>query len=98
MELSISKTKGKAETIEVSDLAFGKDFNQDLVHQTVTAYLAGARQGTRAQKIVLQFLVAEENLGIKKVLAVLELELFEAQFGVQVVLHSQPNHKIILRK
>lgn len=50
MELSISKTKGKAETIEVSDLAFGKDFNQDLVHQTVTAYLAGARQGTRAQK------------------------------------------------
>ena len=50
MELSISKTKGKAETIEDSDLAFGKDFNQDLVHQTVTAYLAGARQGTRAQK------------------------------------------------
>ena len=50
MELSISKTKGKSETIEVSDLAFGKDFNQDLVHQTVTAYLAGARQGTRAQK------------------------------------------------
>jgi large subunit ribosomal protein L4 len=50
MELSISKTKGKAETIEVSDMAFGKKFNQDLVHQTVTAYLAGARQGTRAQK------------------------------------------------
>jgi len=50
MELSISNTKGKAETIEVSDLAFGKEFNQDLVHQTVTAYLAGARQGTRAQK------------------------------------------------
>ena len=50
MELSISKTKGKTETIEVSDLAFGKEFNEDLVHQTVTAYLAGARQGTRAQK------------------------------------------------
>jgi|TARA_B110000503_G_scaffold44130_1_gene72091 large subunit ribosomal protein L4 len=50
MELSISKIKGKAETIEVSDLTFGKEFNEDLVHQTVTAYLAGARQGTRAQK------------------------------------------------
>jgi large subunit ribosomal protein L4 len=36
--------------VEVSDAAFAKDFNEDLVHQVVTAYLAGARQGTRAQK------------------------------------------------
>ena len=50
MELSIATTKGTAGTVEVSDVAFGKEFNQDLVHQAVTAYLAGARQGTRAQK------------------------------------------------
>ncbi|MDX2463522.1 MAG: 50S ribosomal protein L4 [Porticoccus sp.] len=50
MELSIATTKGAAGTVEVSDVAFGKEFNQDLVHQAVTAYLAGARQGTRAQK------------------------------------------------
>lgn len=37
-------------SVEVSDATFGKDFNESLVHQVVTAYLAGARQGTRAQK------------------------------------------------
>ena len=51
MELSISKpgnaTAGK---VSVSDVAFAREFNEDLVHQVVTAYLAGARQGTRAQK------------------------------------------------
>ena len=50
MELSIATPKGKGGTVEVSDNAFGKEFNQDLVHQAVTAYMAGARQGTRAQK------------------------------------------------
>ncbi|MDF1780888.1 MAG: 50S ribosomal protein L4 [Alcanivoracaceae bacterium] len=37
-------------TITVSEVAFGKDFNEPLVHQVVTAYLAGARQGSKAQK------------------------------------------------
>ncbi|WP_461522064.1 50S ribosomal protein L4 [Porticoccus sp.] len=50
MELNIATPQGNAGTVEVSDLAFGKEFNQDLVHQAVTAYMAGARQGTRAQK------------------------------------------------
>lgn len=34
----------------VSDSVFGADFNQALVHQVVTAYLAGGRAGTKAQK------------------------------------------------
>ena len=37
-------------TVEVSDHTFGREFNEALIHQVVTAYLAGARQGTRAQK------------------------------------------------
>lgn len=37
-------------SIEVSEVAFGRDFNEALVHQVVTAYLAGGRQGTRKQK------------------------------------------------
>ena len=37
-------------TISVSEVAFGKEFNEPLVHQVVTAFLAGGRQGTRAQK------------------------------------------------
>jgi large subunit ribosomal protein L4 len=39
-----------AGTVEVSDSAFGKEYNEDLVYQVVNAYLAGSRQGTRAQK------------------------------------------------
>ena len=51
MELSIVKP-GTAEsgTVSVSDVAFAREYNEDLVHQVVTAYLSGARQGTRAQK------------------------------------------------
>jgi len=36
--------------VELSDVAFGREFNEALVHQVVTAYLAGGRQGSRAQK------------------------------------------------
>lgn len=36
--------------ISVSDEIFGRDFSESLVHQAVTAYLAGARSGTKAQK------------------------------------------------
>jgi large subunit ribosomal protein L4 len=37
-------------SVEVQDAAFGAEFNEALVHQVVTAYLAGARAGTKAQK------------------------------------------------
>jgi large subunit ribosomal protein L4 len=47
MNLTIAGANG---SVEVSELAFGKEFNEALVHQVVTAYLAGGRQGTRAQK------------------------------------------------
>ncbi len=36
--------------INVSDEIFGRDFSESLVHQAVTAYLAGGRSGTKAQK------------------------------------------------
>lgn len=47
MELTIT---GSGKGISVSDLTFAREFNEPLVHQVVTAYMAGARQGTRAQK------------------------------------------------
>jgi large subunit ribosomal protein L4 len=37
-------------SLQVSDAVFGADYNESLVHQVVTAYMAGARAGTRAQK------------------------------------------------
>jgi len=46
MELAVAG--GSA--IEVSNATFGRDFSEALVHQVVTAYLAGGRAGTKAQK------------------------------------------------
>lgn len=37
-------------SVSVSDSVFGADYNEGLVHQIVTAYLAGGRAGTSAQK------------------------------------------------
>ena len=51
MQLALAAPgKAKAGTVEVSDAAFGREYNEDLVHQVVVAYLAGGRQGSRAQK------------------------------------------------
>ena len=46
MELAVAG--GNA--INVSEATFGRDFSEALVHQVVTAYLAGGRAGTKAQK------------------------------------------------
>ena len=47
MNLNLTGTEG---TIEVSEVAFAREYNEALVHQVVTSYLAGGRQGSRAQK------------------------------------------------
>jgi large subunit ribosomal protein L4 len=44
------KVQGSKSTLELADATFGAAFNEPLVHQVVTAYLAGARAGTKAQK------------------------------------------------
>lgn len=51
MELNVVKPgAGDAGTVSVSEVTFAREYNESLVHQVVTAYLAGGRQGTRAQK------------------------------------------------
>lgn len=50
MELKIVNPGGAQGTVNVSEVAFGREFNQDLVHQAVVAFMAGGRQGTKAQK------------------------------------------------
>jgi large subunit ribosomal protein L4 len=52
MELALTTAGGKAssKTVAVADSTFDREFNEGLVHQLVTAYLAGGRAGTRAQK------------------------------------------------
>jgi large subunit ribosomal protein L4 len=43
-------TVNGGEAIEVSDAVFDRPYVEDLVHQVVVAYMAGARSGTKAQK------------------------------------------------
>lgn len=51
MELNIATLEGgSAGKVQVSETAFGRAYNEDLIHQAVTAYLSGGRQGSRAQK------------------------------------------------
>jgi large subunit ribosomal protein L4 len=51
MELKLIDDQGQATaSVAASDATFGRAYNEALVHQIVTAFLANARQGTRAQK------------------------------------------------
>ena len=50
MDLKLIDDKGQASTVAGSDALFGRDYNEALIHQVVTAFQANARQGTRAQK------------------------------------------------
>jgi large subunit ribosomal protein L4 len=47
MDLVIANSK---DSVAVSDATFSREYNEALVHQVVTAYMAGGRQGTVAQK------------------------------------------------
>ena len=44
------KNATPASDIQLSDVAFGRAYNEALVHQVVTAYMAAGRSGTKAQK------------------------------------------------
>lgn len=51
MELKVINASGDAQAaVAASDALFGREFNEALVHQVVTAYFANARSGNRAQK------------------------------------------------
>jgi hypothetical protein len=74
--------------VEVAEAIFGQSFNETLVHQLVTRYLAGARAGTKAQKHDLMSVVVVQNHGDKKVRGAQDLVQYAVQSGVRVVLLS----------
>ena len=47
--MKLKVANGGAE-LSVSDTNFGAEYNESLVHQLVTAYMAGGRSGTKRQK------------------------------------------------
>jgi large subunit ribosomal protein L4 len=52
MDLQLTTASGNAskKSVEVADAAFAREYNEALIHQVVTAYLAGGRAGTRSTK------------------------------------------------
>lgn len=51
MELKLINVQGQDNgALSVNEAVFGREYNEDLVHQVVTAFLANARSGTRKQK------------------------------------------------
>ena len=51
MQLELLNDQGQAASkYDAPETVFGREYNEDLVHQIVVAYQANARQGTRAQK------------------------------------------------
>lgn len=51
MEIKLLNDSGQqASTLQVSDVLFGREYNEALVHQVVVAYMANARSANRAQK------------------------------------------------
>jgi large subunit ribosomal protein L4 len=50
MSMKLQMHGATGEELQVSEIAFGREFNEGLVHQVVTAYQAAGRSGTKAQK------------------------------------------------
>ena len=50
LQIPALNEKDSSGKVEVNEAVFGQPFNETLVHQLVTRYLAGARAGTKAQK------------------------------------------------
>ena len=49
MKLKLVNDGAKESEVQVSDVAFAREFNESLVHQVVTAYMAAGRSGTKRQ-------------------------------------------------
>ena len=50
MQVNLVLDAGGAGSVDLADGTFAADYNEALVHQVVTAYMAGSRRGTKSQK------------------------------------------------
>lgn len=50
LQVPVLNEQDSAGKVEVNEAIFGQSFNETLIHQLITRYLAGARAGTKAQK------------------------------------------------
>ena len=95
MELKVIDAKGQVSgSLAASDALFAREYNEALVHQLVTAFLANARSGNRAQ-----LTRADVKHSTKKVLAALVLVCPLLRCGEGVAVHSRISlMKTLLRR
>ena len=69
MQVELLNDQGQASAkYDAPETVFGREYNEDLVHQIVVAYQANARQGTRAQKTANKSSTPPRSRSSKKVL------------------------------
>jgi large subunit ribosomal protein L4 len=99
MQLAMTNKSGKASgNIDLSDAVFGQEFNEDLVHQVVTAYMAGGRAGTKAQKTRSQVSGGGKKPFRQKGTGRARAGTIPARCGVPVARYSPPPRATIPRK
>ena len=77
MKLNLVNSESKTD-ISLPESVFGKDFNEDLVHQAVVTFLAGARQGVEAVFLLLQYLEITLRRLIRKCIELLFAQYFQS--------------------
>ena len=90
MELKVINQQGQAvESLQAAETLFGREYNEALVHQVVTAYLANARAGNRAQKDRSEINKSTKKPFRQKVRVVLAPVVLPARCGVGVARFSR---------
>jgi len=100
MELKVINEKGQSsEKLSASDEFFGRAYNEDLVHQLVTAYMAMHVQRIVSRKRVARLLRVLVSHSSKRERVVRVLVWLPVQFGEVAARYSRtPVKKIILRR
>lgn len=99
MELTLHKSGGgKTSKVSVSDAVFGANYNETLVHQVLTTYMAGARAGSKAQKTRSEVRGGGKSHSAKKALVAQEPVPVEVHCGAVVELSLLRNHVHIARR
>ena len=80
--------------LELSETAFARDFNEDLVHQVVVAYLAGGDKVAKPRRTDRRLGVAAESHGDRRVQGALVLGLLDHLYGEVVELLLLQGRKI----
>jgi len=97
MKVQLKNAQPSAE-IQLSDAAFGRVYNEALVHQVVTAYMAAGRSGTKAQKTRAEVRGGGKKPWSQKGTGQARAVRFAAPFGWAADGHSQPSPRDFSQK